>query len=267
MKSNVGTGGKPESGLALEPIARRNTYQLLAEAISAAISEGRLAPGQRLPSERELGATYSVGRSSTREAVRVLESQGLVQADGKGGYLVMESSNLLRQAVGLLVELERVEVSELFEVRKTLEIESASLAALGRSADDLDIMARFLGEMEEGLADAARYNSADIGFHTAIAAATGNRLTVRLMDAIRDAMSRTFAVAFHLPGNPELSLEEHRAIARALTERDPGAARTQMRHHLERVERDTAGSGGGKGSRPIHQTNDISLVARAAPAR
>jgi GntR family transcriptional repressor for pyruvate dehydrogenase complex len=128
-------------------------------------------------------------------------------------------------------------------------------------------MARFLGEMEEGLADAARYNRADIGFHTAIAAATGNRLTVRLMDAIRDAMSRTFAVAFHLPGNPELSLEEHRGIALALTERDLGAARTEMRHHLERVERDTAGSGGGKGSRQIHNAREISPVARAAVAR
>lgn len=230
-----------ESGLPFDPVTRRNTYQLVAEAISRAIAEGRLSPGDRLPSEKDLGLTYSVGRSSTREAIRVLESQGLVQADGRGGFLVMDSGNLLRQAMGLLVGLERVEVSDLFEVRKTLEIETAALAAIRRSAADLDAIAIRLREMEAGLGDPERYNNADMGFHIDLAAATGNRLTVRLMDAIRDAMSRAFAVAFNLPGNPELSLEEHRGIAAAVTGCDPDLARQRMRGHLERVEAETTG--------------------------
>jgi GntR family transcriptional repressor for pyruvate dehydrogenase complex len=227
------------SGLAFDPVARRNTYQLVAEAISRAISEGRLVAGDRLPSERDLGETYLVGRSSTREAIRVLESQGLVRGDGRGGYRVMDSGNLLRQAMGLLVDLERVEICDLFEVRKTLEIETAGLAAVRRSAADLEGIAGRIREMEAGLADLPRYNGADIGFHTDLAAATGNRLTVRLMDAIRDAMARAFAVAFRLPGNPELSLEEHRGIAAAVTGCDSDLARDRMRSHLERVEKET----------------------------
>jgi len=243
LKGNPETSSGRASGLAFDPVARRNTYQLVAEAISRAVSEGRIAPGERLPSERELGQTYSVGRSSTREAIRVLESQGLVQADGRGGYLVMDTGNLLRQAMALLVGLERVEISDLFEVRKTLEIETAGLAATRRSAAHLDAMAGRLREMEAGMADPARYNDADIGFHTDLATATGNLLTVRLMDAIRDAMSRAFAVAFQVPGNAVLSLEEHRGIAAAVTGCDPGLARERMRSHLERVAEETAGVG------------------------
>ncbi|HVC40237.1 MAG TPA: FadR/GntR family transcriptional regulator [Candidatus Dormibacteraeota bacterium] len=225
--------------LASVPVTRRNTYQLVAEAISAAVSEGRLRPGQRLPPERELGLTYSVGRSSTREAIRVLESQGLIRADGRGGYVVMDHGNLLRQAIGLLVGLERVEVSDLFEVRRTLEIETAGLAARRRSASHLEALSERLDEMAQALGEPSRYNSADIGFHTDLAAATGNRLTVQLMDGIRDAMSRAFAVAFRLPGNPALSLAEHRGIAAAVSASDPELARERMRAHLERVEIET----------------------------
>lgn len=253
-----------DTGLVLEPIARRNTYQLVAEAVSAAISEGRIAAGERLPSERELSATYAVGRSTTREAVRVLESQGLVRADGKGGYRVMDSGNLLRRAVGLLVDLERLEISELFEVRKTLEIESAGLAALRRSEDDLEAMARYLEEMEVGVEDAVRYNAADIGFHTALAVATRNRLTRQLMEAIRDAMLRTFAVAFRRPGNPQRSLEEHRAIAAALRTQDPISARRQMSRHLERVERETIGRTGGRGGARTGQKTDVPPIGVGA---
>jgi GntR family transcriptional repressor for pyruvate dehydrogenase complex len=151
----------------------------------------------------------------------------------------MDSGNLLRQAMGLLVDLERVEIADLFEVRKTLEIETAGLAAVRRSAADLEGIAGRIREMEAGLADLPRYNEADIGFHTDLAAATGNRLTVRLMDAIRDAMARAFEVAFHLPGNPELSLGEHRGIAAAVTGCDSDLARDRMRSHLERVEKET----------------------------
>jgi DNA-binding FadR family transcriptional regulator len=248
MQTSSERDAGPGSGLSFDPVSRRNTYQLVAEAISRAISEGRLVAGERLPSERDLGETYAVGRSSTREAIRVLESQGLVGSDGRGGYLVMDSGNLLRQAMGLLVGLERVEISDLFEVRKTLEIETAGLAAARRSAADLDAISARIREMEAGLADPERYNSADIGFHTDLAAATGNRLTVRLMDAIRDAMQRAFAVAFHLPGNPELSLAEHRGIAAAVTGCDPDLARERMRSHLERVEAETAGVESGEGS-------------------
>lgn len=223
-------------------MTRRNTYQLVAEAIANAIAEHRLRPGDRLPSERNLTKTYSVGRSSTREAVRVLESQGMVEPDGRGGFRVADYSNLLRQSLSLLVGLDRVEIFDLFEVRKTLEIETAGIAADRRSAADLAAMASHLGEMEAGLGDPGRYNLADISFHMDLASATGNRVTIRLMDAIRDAMAKTFAVAFHLPGNPELSLGEHRDIYAAVTERAPDLARNRMRTHLERVERETIGA-------------------------
>ncbi|HEY6537528.1 MAG TPA: FCD domain-containing protein [Candidatus Dormibacteraeota bacterium] len=236
------TQSRSESAV-FEPVSRRNTYQLVADSIAEAISSGRLEPGSYLPGERELGSTYAVGRSSIREAIRVLESQGLLRGDGRGGYQVMGAGNLLRQAMALLVGIERVEVTELFEIRQTLEIETAGLAALRRSASDIDSLSSRLEEMAAGIGDPARYNAADLGFHRDLAVATGNRLTVRLMEAIRDSMSRVFAVAFHLPGNPELSLNEHRGIAAAVGSRDCDQARERMRRHLERVGEGVAAEG------------------------
>src|SRR5690242_14132312 len=64
------------------PISRRKTYELVAERLLEEIGAGRLKPGDRLPTERELTQSYGVGRSSVREALRMLESQGLVAEDG-----------------------------------------------------------------------------------------------------------------------------------------------------------------------------------------
>lgn len=221
-------------------MARRNIYHLVADAITLAIAEQRLRPGDQLPPERDLTRTYSVGRSSTREALRVLESQGMTESDGRGGFRVADYSNLLRQALGLLVGLERVEIADLFEVRRTLEIESAGLAAARRSAGDLEALSVRIDEMKAALADPVRYGAADIGFHVGLATATGNRLTVRLMEAIRDAMSRTFTVAFNVPGSPQLSLREHQSILAAISQRDAQLARERMRGHLQRVESETS---------------------------
>ncbi|MGH7611333.1 MAG: FadR/GntR family transcriptional regulator [Candidatus Dormibacteria bacterium] len=228
-------------------MARRNTYQLVADAIATAIQQGRLVTGDQLPSERELTLAYRVGRSTVREAVRVLESQGLVAPDTRGGFQVGTTGRALTQALRLLVELDQVEISDLFAVRRTLEVESAGLAAARRSDSDLVRLETDLEEMEAGLDLAERYNAGDLAFHLDLARASGNRLTARLMESIREVMSRAFEIAFRVPGSARLSLAEHRAITAAVEARDPALAQARMGLHLSRVELDTIRAGRVKG--------------------
>ncbi len=227
-------------GSTFGPVARRNTYDLVAEDLVLAITSRRLRPGDALPPERELAAAYAVGRSSVREALRVLESRGLLRARSRGTFVVADYGDLLGRALQLLVALEEVGVTELFEVRRTLEVETVTLAANRRTGADLVRLEGRIREMEAGLGSSDRYGAADLAFHTALADASGNRLLVRLMDGIRDVMARAFVVAFEIPGSPERSIVQHRAIHAAVAAGDAPAAADRMREHLTRVELDLA---------------------------
>jgi GntR family transcriptional repressor for pyruvate dehydrogenase complex len=135
-----------------EPIERRTVYELVAERLLEHISQRRLRPGDALPTERELTQVYRVGRSSVREALRMLQSNGLIKPAGKGVFVVAEFANPLNHSLHLLLTLRETDLRELFEVRKILEGETAALAAARRTDEDLAQMERAIVEMVEGLA-------------------------------------------------------------------------------------------------------------------
>jgi GntR family transcriptional repressor for pyruvate dehydrogenase complex len=92
--------------------------------------------------------------------------------------------------------------------------------------------------MTAGLSAQDRYIDADLRFHLAVAAATGNRIALRMMHALRDLLQRALASIYHIPGSPERSITQHREILAAIASGDAEAARQRMRDHLLRVERD-----------------------------
>jgi len=218
------------------PIERHKVYEQLAERLLARITQGRLVPGDPLPTERELTARYRVGRSSVREALRMLESRGLIKAVGKGAFTVAEFANPLRDSMNLLLAVRETSLRELFELRKILEVEAAALAAERRTEGDLAAMRDAVDEMVSGLVDERRYIRADLQFHLTIAAATRNRTTLHVMHAIRGALQEALASIYHIPGSPQQSIAQHRLILAALTARDAVGARRTMLQHLTRVE-------------------------------
>jgi GntR family transcriptional repressor for pyruvate dehydrogenase complex len=220
------------------PISRRKTYELVAERLLEEIGAGRLKPGDPLPTERELTQAYGVGRSSVREALRMLESQGLIAEDGPGSFVVGEYRNPLHQSLNLLVTLDESNLREVYEMRKVLESELAALAAERRGDEDLGRMLTALHEMREGLDSEERYIAADVRFHVAIAEAAQNRTALYLMHALRDVLHRALAAVYHIPGSASASLEQHQAILDAIAGRQPDDARKRMIEHLQRVEDD-----------------------------
>ena len=220
------------------PIARQKTYELVAERLLGLIASRRLGAGDAIPSERELVAAYGVGRSSVREALRMLESRGLIESRGNGSFQVAELRNMLDRSFDLLVTVEEADYAELFEVRRILEGEAAALAASRRTKTQIGRMRRHVDDMEHGLSSEQRFITADLHFHLAVAEATRNRVVVHLMNAIRRLLQRSLSSSYHIEGSPERAVEMHRLILEAIHERHPEEARQRMQEHVARVERD-----------------------------
>ncbi|HEX9124530.1 MAG TPA: FadR/GntR family transcriptional regulator [Actinomycetota bacterium] len=224
------------------PIERRKVYELVAERLVEEISARRLKPGDALPAERQLSESYGVGRSSIREALRMLESQGLIRSVGHGAFEVADYGNPLNASLALLLAMQDGDLRELFEVRRILEVETAGLAAERRGEGDIERMRRAIEAMETGLDSQDRYISGDLEFHQAVVAATGNRIALHVMHAIRDVIRRALMSIYRIPGSPERSNEQHRQIFEAITAGDPDGARQRMREHLTRVQSEVDGS-------------------------
>jgi GntR family transcriptional regulator, transcriptional repressor for pyruvate dehydrogenase complex len=224
--------------LTFSPISRRKTYELVADRLLALMASRRLSPGDAVPPERELVETYQVGRSSVREALRMLESQGLIEACGTGAFVVTHARNSLNQSFELLLSVDEADLHELFEVRRFLEGECAALAAGRRRDDDLAAMGEAIAEMEGGLESEETYIAADLRFHLTVAEATGNRVFAHLMHAIRDQLRQALGTVYQIPHSAERSLTQHREIAEAIRLRRPDDARARMHEHIGRVEQE-----------------------------
>ena len=224
---------------AFAPIERRKVYEQVSERLSAQIGT-TLQPGDALPSERELAERYGVGRSSVREALRMLESRGLIESRGSGTFVIAQWRNPFQQPLSLVVAGEDVDRTQLFEVRRMLEAEAAALAAKRRSLGDLELMHEATDEMEAAIDSSQAYVAADIRYHLVIAEATGNRLLLHLMQAIRERLTETFGTVFQFPGGPARSVEQHRLITQAIAAEDAEQARRLMTEHILRVEQELA---------------------------
>jgi GntR family transcriptional repressor for pyruvate dehydrogenase complex len=218
------------------PIVRRKLYELVAERVLEDVAGGRLKPGDSLPTERVLAEQYTVGRSSIREALRTLESGGVIESVGHGVFVVARNRNPLNQSLALLVATRDGDMRELFEVRKILEVETAGLAAERRTAEDMARMESALEEMRRGMGSRERYVGGDIQFHMAVVEASRNRIASHMMQAIRDIMRRALVSIYEIPGSPQRSAEQHAEIFEAVAAGRADEARARMQEHILRVE-------------------------------
>lgn len=208
----------------------------IAAEIGREIAEGRIQPGQKLPTEHLLSQTFGVSRSVVREAIAHLRNEGLVETrQGVGAFATeLETRQSIRIEAGHLGN--RKTFRNLFQVRFALETEAAGLAALHHSPADLlkldEILARMTGAEkwgEEGIV-------ADLAFHKAVAAATQNEYFLQFIGFIAErihvAINAARAAAI-LEEIVEVTIAEHVAVRDAIATRDPIAAKAAMRYHLE----------------------------------
>jgi DNA-binding FadR family transcriptional regulator len=220
------------------PFRVRQRYEQVADRIAADIRAGRLAPGDRLPSERDLARRLEVGRASVREAIAALQVAGVLETRRGSGSFVAAGAGA---RVGESHEHD-ASPSDLLEARALLEPAVARLAAQ-RGRPDGEVESLLAGmEAAAEQQDRAGWNDCDRRFHHRIAALTGNPVLLELAGHVAATMDqplwqRLRDESIAAAGRATIHLAEHRMIYEAIVEGDPDAAELYAALHIRRVRR------------------------------
>lgn len=232
---------------AWEPVARSRTFELVLARIEEQILAGNLRVGDRLPPERELVELLGVSRSAVREALRVLEAQGVLRprvgtGPASGSVIAAMPSAGLTQLLRLHMALANFPLPDVVEARATLERSSARLAAERSTESDLARMHENLTLMDAPGLPREEFNDFDTAFHVAIAEAGGNKLMADMTVAVRNAVRHTLLTAFRMLDDWESVASrlrsEHHAIYQAVAAGDTEAAGDLVEQHIRGFHRD-----------------------------
>ena len=209
----------------------------VAELLLETILVRGLQPGQRLPSERELGEQFGVSRTVIREAVRALAARGIIDVRTGSGLRVaaVDASNA-SESISLFLRSSSLEYPRVHEVRKLLEVEIAGLAAERASDEQIQRMREICERMEAVIeVDVEAASRLDLEFHREIARGTDNELYLLLLDSIGEAQLEVRRENLSA-GSGADTIREHRAIFERIAAHDREGARAAMLAHLEDVE-------------------------------
>jgi DNA-binding FadR family transcriptional regulator len=220
----------------ISPVLVPKASDVLAERLRELIIKGHFMPGDFLPTERELVAESGLSRTSVRDALHVLELEGLIstKAGRAGGSIVKLPGRVsIARSVELFVLTHGIRLASLLECRVAVEPTLASLAALRRTPAQLDeiiaIHERFIASTE----DVLLYKSINLDWHLAIARASGNEPLTALMEAISAPIRN--AMDYQHVTTPELrsaAVKAHTVILKAIIEQDEEAAFKRMSRHV-----------------------------------
>lgn len=190
--------------------------------IREGIRSGRYKPGERVR-ETEVADWLGVSRTPVREALRRLESEGLVSFESWRGVVV--------------ADLDRQQIGELYAMREILEGAAARLAA--RHIDDagLDLLDLLLARADEAAGDPEALAGINRRFHETIYGAAHNRYLNQTLEQLRNSLALLRGTTFAVPGRPETAAAEHRAILSGIRARDPDTAETAARAHIAAAQR------------------------------
>ena len=213
-------------------------YQMLADALRAQILTGKLRTGEKLPIEPELAEQYGVSRSTVREALRALASQGLVSTTRgmQGGSFIScpepaQISEYLHASLGLLAESKNVAIDPLLEARDMLEVPAAGLAAIRHTPEQLDALRATLYDPEAETPERRVELSRE--FHEVMLAAAHSPIVESLVGPIFRVIYERLVARVPVAGWAMES--DHQLIFDAIANRDAEAAQAEMQIHLERL--------------------------------
>lgn len=212
--------------LNFEPIRRETVMDTVALRIKSLLQSGQLKSGDRLPPEPELARMLRVSRSSLREALKGLMFLGLLKArPGDGTYIQSSLDRVLNQHFQWMILLREVEHLEVYELRKIIEPEAASLAARRATSADLDRIAKAVQAMRADLHDPNLFHAHDIEFHEAFMSASGNVALQTTMRMLYHATTEARRRVLPLIENLDTHWKRHDRIYRTIRDRNPDQAR------------------------------------------
>jgi GntR family transcriptional repressor for pyruvate dehydrogenase complex len=217
------------AGPRFQPVQPVRAYQRIVEQVEEALARGELAPGQRLPSERELVTQFAVSRSTVREALRVLESNGVVRSrpgDPNGPEILPFSQLALRKQMVRLARVDELTLSELIGFRMIMDGAAIQVASRLRTPEQLAEMEETVVAMRAAIdVDFAAFSEADLAFHDVIARISRNSLIQTCNEVVRGVVLSLISDKIaHAPNSRALMLES-------------------LQHHAEVVEAIRSGNG------------------------
>jgi DNA-binding FadR family transcriptional regulator len=200
------------------------------------IRRNRLTSGAAIPSEIRLSAQLDVSRGIVREAYRSLGTAGILDiANGRPPRVGRLSNRAFRQFLQHALSTEQASVEQVFDVRSSLEVRAAELAADRRSDEDADALVQEVEHMRASSNRRERFVKADLRFHEIIGHAAANPLFGLLGSALRESLTITIRAGFdsrHSSAELARVVEIHAGIADAIVRRDPAGAERWMTTHF-----------------------------------
>jgi DNA-binding GntR family transcriptional regulator len=191
------------------------------ENLRAAIQRGEIQPGERLR-EVELAGRLGVSRTPVREALKRLETEGLVSFAPRRGLVV--------------AQLDQQQVHELYALREVLEGAAAAFAARHASEYEIEALQDLLRRHEEAGRSTAQLVEINRHFHATLYRAARNRYLLEALTSLQSSLALLRETTYAAEGRPTTALEEHREIARAVRRRDAASAEEAARRHIRNAE-------------------------------
>lgn len=223
----------------LSPIKnRRFTDRILAQ-LKEYILSRQILPGERLPSEAEFAETFGVSRGTIREALHILEHDGIVRIKkGPGGGLFLSEGNLVQviDSIFFTMRWEKISFDTLLETRKTLEDRIARLAAIRAGKEDIHEIEQILEKMKPVDLGHDLFVQYDTDFHVALAKSAKNKILLIFMVAVKELHNRVVNDSELHDHLFPAAREYHQKILDAVKNKDPDKAAEMMAEHLDYFE-------------------------------
>ena len=221
----------------------RPGYEVVAEQIAQLIAEREMAPGDRMPTERELAARLGSSRTVVREAIKILSASGRVSAHKGRGLYVADGEGMLGASRfgGFFMPTNLDHIFMLFEFRRIQEIAASRLAATQASPAELRVIEAAVHACRQGhrTGDNAQFESGDDAFHLSVAAASHNSFLVAAVREARRLQQQASVIGIRgMGGHAAEAVEEHESIYRAIRDGQPEAAAEATVVHLDNTLKD-----------------------------
>lgn len=230
------TSAEGASGFTLGPVAVPKASDVLANHLRGQILDGTLAEGTPLPVERELAASVGLSRGTVRDALRVLEIEGLITTrPGRAGgsFVRRPDATTLQRSLSALVSGRGVRFQSLLEARDALEPAAAALAATQRTERDLTRLEEASELLRNAVDDIPTFLRRNAEWHMAVVAASGNEIMQIILDSLSQAIvAATDNSEFNTPKTMADTITAHDRVLAAIRKGDPAKAEAAMAKHV-----------------------------------
>ncbi len=204
--------------------------------IKASIQDGKLGPGARLPSEKDLAEQFGLSRITIRDALRVLESQGLVEIKvgaGGGAFVTQPDAQRLMASLTDLLRLQKASMNELVESQLVIETAIVTFAAERATGTDFEAMQRAIDAARAGYSSGnPRFTSHSVDFHIALAEAAKNPILHFTVSSFRTLFYETLDKLLPDDAMAQRAIKDHQLLLDAIKARNAQRARELIERHL-----------------------------------